>query len=555
VGGLTRTQLWKRVADAERRALTAGARFPEDTPAKRLKRQAEAVVFPERFNALYLPHYFRSAPAAFHLELYAALEGGSRIVVRAPRGHAKSTVVTFAYTLHQVACATVLKAWGDGSLARSAPELHAEISRLMDEEEERRRQVLYQELLTGGLSDSEARGTAWGPEEDLRPRLHWDPYVQVIASTIDQAQEFVEGIALELQENDLLRSDWGELWRKEERSLYDFIGATGTRVRAFGMEGDIRGGRHRAWRPTLAILDDPDSERTIASRKVRDRQERKLTAAVTYGLEPGKARVFVIGTPLHSDCLVCRLTDARRFPRWLKLRFKAIKDDGTPLWPERWSLEALQAEEAEDAESFGSEMMDRPPTEGSKPFPALLYYSRDVYRAEDAPRILAFDPSLGKTDKSDYQALVVLRGPMKDGKILVHRAELLRIANPAELVGRVLQVTEEERPTLKTVEAIGFQSLLEFMLTDEAGKAGLLDAGWITIEHQAQSKDLRIRGLAEPVRRGELLFPDDRSCRQLEDQFLDYPDGKRDGVDACEMAWRLVHQDADWGCTTSGSCG
>jgi hypothetical protein len=511
---------WAAAVEAlEAKAEQAEAKFPGDTREARLRRKAEAILFPERFNQVYLPHWFRSVSAAFHLELYRALETEKRLAVRAPRGHAKSTVVTFAFVLHQVVCGAALRGLDDGTLYQSDPDLAAAVDRVSQ-------------------------------ESSHAPVTNWDPYIQVISSSQDLANEFVEAIALEIQENERLKADWGETWRPGEPSLYDWVSATDVRVRAFGMEGDIRGGKHRQYRPTLAVFDDPDSERTIATRKVRDRQERKLTAAVNYGLEPERGRVMVIGTPLHSDCLVCRLTDPRRYERWSKLRYKAIQDDGTPLWPARWSLAALQVEEQEDPEAFGSEMMDRPPTEGNKPFPALHYYDRAVYAAQDLPRILIFDPALGKTEHSDYQAIVELRGPTADGKVLVDRCELLRVANPGELVATVNGIIAEDKPAVRIIEAIGFQVLLTYMLTDAASQAGLVDVGWVQIEHQGQSKDVRIRGMAPGVARGDILFPDDRSCRPLETQFLDYPDGKKDGVDATEMGIRFIRQGgSDFGWT------
>jgi len=544
---LTKAEFWKRIEAQERLAEIKGARFPDDTPAKQLRRRAEAIVLPWCFNKHYLPHYFRCEPAPFHLELYEALEAAKRIVVRAPRGHAKSTVVTFAYVLHQLVAARRLKAWQDGTLAAAEPELHTEILAVMDEEIRRRRGLV---LADGDLSaaDRVAALDALDAMGGLIP-LHWDPYVQVVAATVDLAAEFCESIVLELQENPLLLSDWGETWDRAERAIQDFVTATGVRVKAFGMEGSIRGGKHRQWRPTLAIVDDPDSERTVTTRKMRDHQERKLTAAVNYGLEPGSARIFVVGTAVHADCLVCRLTAPRRFDRWLKLRYRAITEAGLPLWPARWTLEALAEEEAEDPEAFAMEMMDRPPSQGNHPFQALQYYSRDTYRDQDLPKVLIFDPSLGRTEKSDYQALVELMGPTAEGKVLVDRVELLRIANPGQLVSTVLAIVAEDRPVAKIIEAIGFQALLEHMLVEAASQAGLVDGGWIPLYTQEQSKDLRIRGLAVPVARGDLLFPDDRSCRPLEDQFLDYPDGKRDGVDAVEMGWRFIKQGQDFGWT------
>lgn len=497
-------EFWDRINAASRRAELHGARFPADTPAKQRRRKAEAVCFPERFNASYLPHYFRTGPAAFHLELYRALERNPRIVVRAPRGHAKSTVVTFAYTLHQVACAPVLRAWADGTLEQSDPQLFAEIAKVME-------------------------------ESGRTIELHWDPYIQITSVTEDQATEFTAAIKAELQENELLRSDWGELLDDPRQSEADWISATGVRVKAFGMRGNIRGGKHRQWRPTLWICDDPDSEETVGTTALRDRQTRKIIAAANYGLEPMRGRLFMVGTPLHADCQVCRFTAPGRFARWHKLRYKAIQDDGSALWPDRWTVEALREEEAEDPEAFAMEMMDLPPSSG-KPFETLHFYDRDDQRL---PKVLAFDPALGRTQKSDYQALVVLAGPTPQGEVRVHRVELLRIGDPRKLVDRVLAIVKEERPDACVIETIGFQALLEAMLSDQGADEGLL-VGWHRIESQTEGKDLRIRGMAPGVNRGQIRFPSDRSCRVLEHQALDYPDGKRDGLDAMEMGLRFV---------------
>jgi hypothetical protein len=517
VGRVTERQFWSRLEASARLAELKGARFPADTPARQLRRKAEAVVLPWRFNAHYLPHYFRSDPADFHLELYRALEASRRTVARAPRGHAKSTVVTFAYGLHQVACAAVLREWAQGTLAASDP-------------------ALYQAILDVWAEECGRRGD--GELDPTRPPLWWDPYIQIVSVTA-QAEEFTEAIQLELVENELLRSDWGELLTGRQ-AAGDWVSATNVRVKAFGMMGNIRGGKHGPWRPTLALIDDPDSEETTGTARIRDRQTRKLTAAVNYGLEPKVSRIFVLGTPVHGDCLVCRLTSPDRFTRWTKLRYAAIRDDGTPLWPERWTLADLRAEEDEDPEAFGSEMMDRPPSSG-KPFEVLHRFRRADYADQGLARVLAFDPSLGRSESSDYQALVELRGPTSDGLVLVWACWLLRIADPEQLVARVLDVVAEVRPDVQVIETIAFQALLAAWLQGAARDRGML-GDWVQLDSQPQSKDLRIRGMSGPSNRGAIRWPDDGSCRALEHQALDYPDGKRDGLDAMEMAWRQLRE-------------
>lgn len=510
---VTRKQWLSRVEQIERLAEIKGARFEADTPEKQLARKAEAVVLPEAFNRYYLPHYFRESPASFHLEMYRALEEERRIVVRAPRGHAKSTVMTFAYTLHQVVCAPILRAWEDGTLEAVDPAFYKAICAAM-------------ERLGRGV------------------RLHWDPYIQIVSATTEQAVEFTAGIKLELLDNELLRSDWGVGMTDERQADGDWVSASGVRVKAFGMTKAIRGGRYRQWRPTLCILDDPDSEETVGTLRLREKQTKKVTAGIGYGLEPRKSRMILLGTPVHPDCLVCRFTAPEKFQRWKKLRYKAICDDGLPLWAARWAadgdpvkaLEALQEAEDEDPEAFAMEMMDTPPSTG-KPFHTLHYYKRAEYADLSLPKILIFDPALGESDTSDYQAVVVLRGPTAEGYILWHRVELLRIGDPAELTAKVGSIYDEEQPDLALIEAIGFQRLLTFMLSAQSRKAQTFQ-GWEQVTVQKQSKDMRIRGTSSLYNQGIVRFPDDRSCRSAELQALDYPDGKRDALDAAEMGIR-----------------
>ncbi|MCB2225713.1 MAG: phage terminase large subunit [Desulfarculaceae bacterium] len=87
-----------------RLAAEAGAFGPGD-PA-RSERRARAAEDPLYFCATYLPHYFNCAFAPFHRELIGLLEQrGSAVVpvaVAAPRGFAKTTLVSFGYVLHQV---------------------------------------------------------------------------------------------------------------------------------------------------------------------------------------------------------------------------------------------------------------------------------------------------------------------------------------------------------------------------------------------------------------------------------------------------------------------
>lgn len=528
---LTEKRFWGRIAALEKVAELKGSKFPKDTPAAQLRRKARAVVRPEFFNTTYLPHYFHEAVAAFHLVMYAALETALRIVVEVPRGHGKSTAVTFAYCLHQVVCAEVLKAWAEGTLQASDPALYAAIvAELRDLHAERQ-------------AEADALAEALGEElaEVEKPALIWDPYIQITAVTVDLATEFTESIKIELENNARIAYDWGVQVTDRGVNYADFVSVSDVRVRATGMLSGNRGSKHKQYRPTLCIVDDPDDRKTISKRELRDAQQKVLTAALRYGLAPD-CRVFVVGTRLHYDCLTARLMNSPNFDAWKRIRFQAIQEDGTPLWPERWSLARLLEAKAEDEDAFEQEMMNQPPGEGQKLFARLYYYDRGGPECLAAQRaIQAFDPSLGKTDKSDEQANIVLRFA-DTGPILVERAELTRIP-PRELAALVMDVHEDASPDELVMETIGFQTLLQVLMEDDPRYARDLPA-IIPLDSQVESKDVRIASLATPIRQRDLLFPSDGSCRRLERRFLDYgePGVKKDGPDATEMAVRRIRQ-------------
>lgn len=511
-GGLPRKEFFARSAALERLAelkATAFGGAARGVAATRA-RMARAVVDPAYFCATYLPHYFRHPLKDFHHEILAELERGGLVGVRIPRDHGKTTLVSFGYVLHQVVCGPVLQAWEEGRL----------------------------EKLPDGLGAAVLE--AWKAADS--PRVWWDPYIQIIGATRDAAGEITEALKLDLERNELIAADWGV--RVNDPGLnYDDWVVNDVRVRAFGITGSIRGGKHGAHRPRLAIVDDPQDDDTVRSQRRRDAHYRKLQASVKYGLDRQRRRCMVIGTPLHWDAMICRLGDPEQAPGWRMVRYSARRPDGTPLFPERWSHEALL--EAEHDEAAQSELFDNPPDDGQRMFPRFLRYEPGILARKKLVRILAVDPSVGKNESSDLQAVVVIGADMEDGRIYVLRCELTRLA-PQDFQRHVLEVYAAASPDYAVIETIAAQEFFYALVIGEGARSGLFP-GFSRIESQAHSKDFRIRSLAPLIREGLLRTPADGSCRGLERQAEAYPDGKVDGLDALEMAVRQLQTRARGG--------
>jgi len=67
-------------------------------------RRERAFLSPVAFGRTYLSHHFETKPSSMHAEIDGLLREassgrGARFAIAAPRGHAKSTVVTLSYVL------------------------------------------------------------------------------------------------------------------------------------------------------------------------------------------------------------------------------------------------------------------------------------------------------------------------------------------------------------------------------------------------------------------------------------------------------------------------
>ena len=175
-------------------------------------------------------------------------------------------------------------------------------------------------------------------------------------------------------------------------------------------------------------------------------------------------------------------------------------------------------------------------------FTSWNYYDRGGELDSQATQSIAIlDPSLGRNERSDWQAIVVLRFA-DSGPVLQESEELVRLP-PRELVQLFLDVAEEHDCIEMVLEAIGFQELLEVLAEEDPRWVRSLPP-MVKITGQAQSKHVRIATLATAVKQGHYLLPSDRSCHRTERQGLDYgePKSKVDALDAGEMGLRRIRQ-------------
>ena len=486
----------------------------------------------EFFGRAYFPHYFSRPSPEFHRELDAiwqqgVLKGrypltaadtktisrlpGVRRAVAAPRGHAKSTNLTFKGTMHS---------------------------------------------------------TLYG----------YKHYPIIISDSSEQAEGFLDNIRVEFEENTAILEDFGPLAGSVWRSNV-LVTKTNIKIEAIGSGKKIRGRKHRNWRPDLIILDDVENDENVRTPEQRKKLKDWFDKAVSKCGDDYTDIVY-IGTLLHYDSLLAK-TLAN--PAYRSIKYKAVirfsqaddlwqqwetiftdlsNDDreadalaffqahktamleGTQvLWEEKLSYYDLMVMRVSEGEaSFNSEEQNVP----INPDDCLFmeewfdYYNEaEVNFGDPAFDFFGFiDPSLGKTKRSDFSAIVTLAKHKGSGYMYVVDADIER-RHPDRIIADVLAKERWLRASFGHgyrklgAETNQFQWFLKEELAKASAKAGL----YLPIEEVQQTSDkvMRVQTLQPDVKNKYIKF--NRRHKRLLEQLTQFPMGAHDdGPDALEGA-------------------
>lgn len=486
----------------------------------------------EFFGRAYFPHYFSRPSPEFHRELDAiwqqgVLKGrypltaadtktisrlpGVRRAVAAPRGHAKSTNLTFKGTMHS---------------------------------------------------------TLYG----------YKHYPIIISDSSEQAEGFLDNIRVEFEENTAILEDFGPLAGSVWRSNV-LVTKTNIKIEAIGSGKKIRGRKHRNWRPDLIILDDVENDENVRTPEQRKKLKDWFDKVVSKCGDDYTDIVY-IGTLLHYDSLLAK-TLAN--PAYRSIKYKAVirfsqaddlwqqwetiftdlsNDDreadalaffqahktamleGTQvLWEEKLSYYDLMVMRVSEGEaSFNSEEQNEPINPDDCLFMEewFEYYNEAEINFRD-PVFDFFgfiDPSLGKTKRSDFSAIVTLAKHRSSGYMYVVDADIER-RHPDRIIADVLAKERWLRASFGHgyrklgAETNQFQWFLKEELAKASAKAGL----YLPIEEVQQTSDkvMRIQTLQPDVKNKYIKF--NRRHKRLLEQLTQFPMGAHDdGPDALEGA-------------------
>jgi predicted phage terminase large subunit-like protein len=369
-------------------------------------------------------------------------------------------------------------------------------------------------------------------------------FIVLISDTQPQAALQLAAIKEELETNDALRKDFGDLVGDKKWDVNDCRTSTGISIVARGAGQSLRGLRYRMWRPDLVICDDLENEQDVDNPDTRDKLTRWFKGTV---MNLGKyCQICVVGTILHYDSFLSDLLDETKYKRYIKRRYMAVDVDWSPesvLWPAKWDLESLRLKESDlGSVFFNQEFRNLPLSAETQVFQENWIKQHQYFREQIVGIALAkityHDPAISLKRKADFFGSVTV-GVKADGKILVLRAEQSKMPFTKQ-VDYIIRLWDIERPEVVGIEDQAYQEALKQTIDEVSTQTGRY-MNVVGVPHLTD-KFMRIAKISGLVENGTIQFCLDGTQTALINQLLYLGKIKDDLADALESAVALARQ-------------
>lgn len=487
------------------------------------------------FGRAYLPHYFIRKSPHFHEELdeiwsRGVMKGrnplkeakvisrlkGSRQVVAAPRGHAKSTNFTFKDSLH-----AILYAYKHYILILSDSSEQAEgfLDDIKTELEDNANIIMDFGSLKGDkawrtgviLTKTDIKAEAIGSGKKVRGRRHrnWRPDLIVLDDI-----ENDENVNTPEQRRKL--KNWFDKAVSKAGDTYTNIMYIGTILHYDSLLNNVLQNPRYKTKKYRAVI----SEAT--NTKLWDEWEGIYTNLFNENHEED-ARTFY---EAHEEEMLLGVE---------------------VLWEEKLSYyDLMEIKVSEGTASFNSELQNDPIDPESATFnPEWFdYYEPELvdFSSPEFVFVAANDPSLGKNKKSDTSSIINLALSTKTGYMYVADASVER-RKPDVIIDDVFEMNRRLKRDYKKgfykfgVEVVQFQYFFKEVMAAKSAEEG----EYIPIEEiqSTVNKVLRIESLQPVIKNKYLKF--NREHKTLLKQLQEFPMGKNDDApDGLQMAVQLA---------------
>lgn len=237
-----------------------------------------------------------------------------------------------------------------------------------------------------------------------------EQYIVYISQSHIKTVQFIEPIRIEFKNNQKLIWLYGNLSPTgakdaEGRDREGCVDIGNCRIEGVSFEKNLRGFKYKNMRPTLIIGDDIDNDERVVNPVLRDKDRDKLNKVIIPSLDID-GRWKMVGTILHHDSLL-----KNQLNLYNGKIFRAINDDGSPLWPERFTLDKLnQIARDIGSSAFQSEYQNNPVDNASSLIKSewveSCYIDKSVTEMEFDELYLGVDFAFSDKVTADYSAFM-----------------------------------------------------------------------------------------------------------------------------------------------------
>lgn len=434
-------------------------------------------------------------------------------------------------------------------LKLKTPEFHEEIY-----------EILSTELRVAlAAPRSFAKSTAVNVVNGLHLLLYGDHNQKVdillISNSGALSDEWVRKVKTELEANELLRAVFGD--QKSDKWTQDhIILKNGNQLRAKGYGYQVRG-----FRPTHIFCDDLEDDELVRSKDRRDKMADWFFGALLNTLEPHQQFV-IIGTLLHPLSLLKRiiLEDDPQFGSWTKKIYAAIaqnaQQQAVSIWPEKWSIEQLEARKAEiGPHKFEAEYMNNPVADSTVIFhPDYYRYYEAIPDDEKVEMTVTGFDLIGSTSEFEKKAYVAFVTIAKTDAKRIYLLDARRGRwSKEDVVDQFIDVYLTFHPDVMAGEKVNFMQIVNEYLTEKARERDIylpiqgIDLGTYTDDDPLRkSKDKVSRALSVQHIFSQKLFHQKRDngrivFRDFYEELSTFPASDyADQVDAMVHALHMI---------------
>lgn len=368
-----------------------------------------------------------------------------------------------------------------------------------------------------------------------------EPYIVIFSDTPEQATEHLGAIVEELEGNERIIEFYGKLYEarqigdrtKEKWTQSTIVTKNGVKVEAKGWRSKTRGMRWKQYRPSKIVIDDIENDEDVASQLMRGKLKNTFEKKILNLGEP-ETRYRFVGTILHYDSL---LQNEYNTPRdgWVWRFYKAYRDDNTPLWPEWWTTERLEAKKQEIGQiAFNQEFMNNPIDPSTQIFRPVEFYSDiDLSYLECYAYV---DLAISEKETADYTAIVTIGRHKVTGKLYVIEPTRIR-GSVVEQMDLVFSMHKKYNYKVIGIESVAYQKAFYQIITERSQQIGqYLPTREIEVD---KDKVRRAIEVTPHVENGTILF--NVSYQSFMAELIQFPKADHDDfVDAFVGAVKLA---------------